>query len=1317
MSEQEEEVMRNFVEDALLVKGFKPETEITRFDAVGKYIYTDGADIVLEESSALLRKVMAANPFGMSDIDEYNKFLDLSKECITSRWIELNPITISTGRNVTKQTRRVATFGNLKIVHPSYDEGGKTYFKTPQMCRLRKETYGATWNVTVTLREGGPTGEPIKSYVINIGQVPVMLGSRYCILNGKSPEELRRLGEDPGDPFGYFIVSGQEKVVLKQEKLVVNRALLMAPSKGKPTIRITVKTIRGTIVVELLQQDGFIEMKFPSLRLDTGDKTRDKATSFNVVRVIRMVGRFIVAEEQAHGMEERDAPYQTVEEIEEFLMNFIDESVHRPALNKLASTFVGSFGGETDEFAMMDKVGKAKLLTQADLIKMIEPIFNNDLFTHLTEIPTPGLEGHGRIAKLYEYKVNLLGFMLGRYLETLCGYRPLDDRDSWSNKRAVGAGCMMEQLFRSNWYKILATPKFKEAIDQSKITTDREFEVTETFRTSFTSPNWGVKGRPMKNNVAQTLGRTSVLETYSHLNTVDVSVSRNNVANSIRQIQQTQWNVICPVSTPEGDNCGIVKNTSITVRLSLERRDTELLDILLGNSKIEGKKTKYVLLDPGAGKTQVMLNGKFIGWSNDKRLKESLQRTLLRWRRQKHIPFDVAIIQIENVLHVDMSPSRPIFPYLLVDYDTQELLIDQMELRDASVEEMMERGAIEYISAWEQEYAKVAPYYSDITDRLALLKTTRDYMEQTEEDFKQARREARKSSDPETERKRKDAMIRAESAREAFETAEKQQPYEYCQIDPSTFMGVLACAIPYPDHNQAPRNTFQASMSKQAIGMSHINHLERNGDGKSKVMVFPTRPIVETEIASMIGGTNRNCGNNILVAFAAVPFTEEDGFCAKKEAFDMGLFRSEKYFTYSQDYESTNSINQVPKKPTIKQNEVASRYDNIGDDGIPYIGAYLREGDCVIGKVTTKTSSAPQNFSAFDVPSSSIKSEEINESVCLRVGDEGVVDKVFIYKTPVKTRIVVKMRSMHIPSQGDKFSPRNAQKGTIGKIIPASELPYTKSGIIPDFFVNPSSIPSRMTLSYFFEMMDAKTGAMQGKRKNGTAFRQDAGFNMEDCRKVLLEYGMDEWGEEELYSAITGEKLVGKIFTAPVYMQALKHQALSKNQCRGEGPVKPMTRQPPKNKSNRGGIRFGEMERDAACAFGASSFVLERLCITSDAYTPVFCTRCGYYADNKPGEGYACPLCKNKTDFGNCRIPYAYKLLEHLLGAACIRLRLNFISFEESTERLLSSKEQQLANDMDLLDHLAAEDENIAEVDKEDMADVADNDEVADLDY
>jgi DNA-directed RNA polymerase beta subunit len=300
------------------------------------------------------------------------------------------------------------------------------------------------------------------------------------------------------------------------------------------------------------------------------------------------------------------------------------------------------------------------------------------------------------------------------------------------------------------------------------------------------------------------------------------------------------------------------------------------------------------------------------------------------------------------------------------------------------------------------------------------------------------------------------------------------------------------------------------------------------------------------------------------------------------------------------------------------------------------------------------------------------------------------------------TTITVKLRIMRIPQAGDKFAPRNAQKGTIGLVMSDIDMPYTERGIVPDIIVNPHSMPTRMTGSYPMELIASKFAALQAMHINGSAFQP---FKLEEYRKVLKENGFDEMGWEKMRSGSSGKPLEALIYSGPVFFQALKHHVKDKIQVRSTGQVKPMTRQPPKGRGNRGGLRFGEMERDAGISHGASSFLRERLMLVSDGYQAAFCKNCSTFAVNSPtGKYKPCSLCR-ESNFGKVTIPYAYKLLIHLLAAFSINLRPSFVSSEEYANKIFNVIKRS-ANIGDIKTQLELEEEDrkdeIEETDFED---------------
>lgn len=697
-------------------------------------------------------------------------------------------------------------------------------------------------------------------------------------------------------------------------------------------------------------------------------------------------------------------------------------------------------------------------------------------------------------------------------------------------------------------------------------------------------------------------------------------------------------------------NCGILKNTTITTKVSLDRDDSKIIRMLIGDSGMGISRKVFDDFNMRIDyPDKMMVNGKFLGWTQG----EYVRNFLIDLRRQGVLPLDMSVIKEDDWLYVDTTPSRLIRPLLIVNPE-QQLMLDVLNLRGLSNHELLTKGAMEYISSWEQEYIKVATSTDKIKERL----TTIEVANQT---YLSAKLLYDQTLNEKSEISLTEAQQRLNSAKEERERVNKNKPYTHCEIDPTAILGVASSLIPWPNHNQAPRNTYQVSMGKQALGLYHTNHLNRMSDGKMKILVFPMRPMVGTTMYSIVGLNSRGPGQNCTIAFMPWPYTEEDSFCFKREFLDNGGFRHIKYLTLKTSVKISDDVNEVLKKPSSEETRQSTQYDHIqnkpGSDpsnGLPVLGAYLKQGDCVIGKVQTV-----------------VKTKEIrNASELMRVGDEGIVEKVSVV-TDQKTDIVsVKLRMMRVPEAGDKFAPRNAQKGTIGIVMSDIDLPTSKSGIVPDIIVNTMCIPSRMTMSYLMELLSSKHGAMRGEFVNGTAFQP---FEFNKYRETLKEYGFNEFGWEQMRSGTTGRLLDAQIYCGPVFFQSLKHHVKDKIQARGIGPVKPISRQPPKGKGQLGGLRCGEMERDCIISHGASSFLQAQYMRVSDAYQTAFCKQCGIFAvyDGVTKEYMKCKLCKSR-DYGKCTIPYSYKLLIHLLGALGINMRPEFENSEDYLRKIFS---------------------------------------------
>lgn len=239
------------------------------------------------------------------------------------------------------------------------------------------------------------------------------------------------------------------------------------------------------------------------------------------------------------------------------------------------------------------------------------------------------------------------------------------------------------------------------------------------------------------------------------------------------------------------------------------------------------------------------------------------------------------------------------------------------------------------------------------------------------------------------------------------------------------------------------------------------------------------------------------------------------------------------------------------------------------------------------------------------------------------------------------------------------------QKGTVGLILQSTDMPFTGKGIRPDLIINPNAIPSRMTLGHLLECLLGKTCAIKGIEGDGTAFTH---VDPEGIKDELEKLGYQRDGEEFLYNGMTGQRMSARIFIGPTYYQRLKHLVEDKCHSRSTGPTTLLLHQPSEGRARGGGMRIGEMERDALIAHGIARYIKEKLMDTSDIYTTYVCDFCGLFAQriNKSDskvystdkDMYICKSCNNSTNISKIVIPYAFKLLVQELMSMCIAPRI-----------------------------------------------------------
>ena len=470
--------------------------------------------------------------------------------------------------------------------------------------------------------------------------------------------------------------------------------------------------------------------------------------------------------------------------------------------------------------------------------------------------------------------------------------------------------------------------------------------------------------------------------------------------------------------------------------------------------------------------------------------------------------------------------------------------------------------------------------------------------------------------------------------------------YDFCEIDPYTMLGVCASIIPFPDHSQSPRNCYQSSMAKQALGVPFLTYNQR-ADNTIHVLDYPQRPLVTTNAATMLGFDKMPSGQLPIVAIMTKEgFNQEDSVILNKASIDRGLYRVTTYFSIS-DKETRNnskgyqSIDIPPVDIRRKEYNYSFLQTSGPEMGIVKRGYHVKKDDVIIGKVFTKTGKERAE-------------ERKDSSVVIKTGEDGIVHNIIVTSTPEGHKMVkVVLRLIRIPEVGDKFASRTAQKGTCGMIFSQEDMPFTSEGITPDLIINPHCIPSRMTINQLLETVLGKGGCMKGKFGNSTPFSTSSVDMTTKICDQLESVGYERNGRETMYDPYTGKKFDAKIFIGPTYYQRLKHMVSDKIHSRAKGQVTVLTRQPLEGRSRDGGLRFGEMERDAIISFGVSRFMKERLFDMSDPYSAIVCSLCGLISTSQT----ECKSCK-EDKLCSINIPYAAKLLFQELMAMNVKIQL-----------------------------------------------------------
>ncbi|WPK22911.1 hypothetical protein PUMCH_000133 [Australozyma saopauloensis] len=1034
----------------------------------------------------------------------------------------------------------------------------------PHKCRLRDMDYTAPIYADIEYVRGTKV---IRNRNVPLGDMPIMLRSKSCVLDGLNSQEMAAREECPIDPGGYFIINGTERVILIQEQLSKNRIIVEADEKkGIVQASVTSSTHERKSKTYIICKNGKLYLKHNSIAEDMPIVVMLKAAGITSdLEILQLVCG-------------NNPQYQDL-----FAINFEEAAKLQIYTQQQALLYVGK------RVKTIRRAGSPRLTQLQEGIEAIA----TTIIAHLT------------VSNLnFREKALYMATMARRVLMTMHNPSMVDDRDYVGNKRLELAGQLMSLLFEDLFKKF--NSDLKIAIDKGMqkkgvavfdaviLMQSQIHQITLGLSRAITTGNWSLKRFKMERaGVTHVLSRLSYISALGMMTRISSQFEKSRKVSGPRALQPSQFGMLCTSDTPEGEACGLVKNLALMTHITTDDEEEPIkrLCLLLGCEDILSIDSATLYSDGNYG---IFVNGTLVGTT---RYPIKFVRDFRELRRTGRVSEFISIFTNthQTAVHIATDGGRVCRPLIIIDDKTQQPRVEAWHLEkllkgEWAFDDFLKHGLVEYLDVNEENDALIALYERD--------------MEQ-----------------------------------------EPEMRFTHLEIEPFTVLGAVAGLIPYPHHNQSPRNTYQCAMGKQAIGAIAYNQFRRI-DTLLYFMVYPQQPMVKTKTIELIQYDKLPAGQNATVAVMSYSgYDIEDALVLNKSSIDRGFGRCQAVYKNTINLKKyTNNLDSLPGMRVDENNKPIFAHASIERDGLGEVGMRVVQGQVFANKHSYVGDPTG--------PAQPLNSEAYRETPAYYKGPEpAYIDQVLMTKDKRdETLVKVLLRQTRRPELGDKFSSRHGQKGVCGIIVQQEDLPFNDNGISPDIIMNPHGFPSRMTVGKMIELISGKAGVLNGSLEYGTCF---GGSKLEEMSQILVDKGFSYSGKDMLYSGITGECLQAYIFFGPIYYQKLKHMVLDKMHARARGPRAVLTRQPTEGRSRDGGLRLGEMERDCVIAYGASQLLLERLMLSSDAFDVDVCNNCGLM-------GYSswCNTCKSSEYVIKMTIPYAAKLLFQELLSMNIAPRL-----------------------------------------------------------
>jgi len=1048
----------------------------------------------------------------------------------------------------------------------------------PHACRLENKTY--TFEVRANILAEYDYGDEVQSKSfenILIARIPLLLKSSFCYLRPMTPEQLYEAGECRFELGGYFIINGQERVLLTQESLGSN--MFYAKKRIEMPSGDEVRT-RSEKEIKAKMDSATKENKFEFIAGIYSESEDGTSRAGHLLRI----------PPENKSMNDRDK-ISKIDDYASFSTNRL-ATIQLPGLDNpvpLISVFY-ALGFTSDQdiydvvltgvrertlydslFAQLilshEKYLASELAKQDDQTQDGNLLFlkrqtrtrsNGAVYTILYSslFPHCELREGESVPTFYKRKAFLLGHMFRMAMDVALGNTEDSDRDHFRFKRLDASGDLCFKEFRRIYNEVGSSMlleldrrvEFEKQTYKGKNLTNliqeenirRFYWKSYTFLTEFEKSFKGTWAG--ESGVAQVLSRFSYLGTIAHLRRINLKMDKGTKQTQPRKLHSSSWGLMCPIDNPDGRNIGMIKSLSLFSKISTQTNSKIVKELILKQPNTRS----ISAIHPSAWDslwTKVFVNSDLVCVVLKET--EAFHAALVRERRNETIDKFVSLTwnRMNNEYLIQCDAGRPYRP--LYHEGTKLELVKSLKTWNSMEDHM------DFIDAQETECLRIS--------------------------------------------------------------MESFHPEYLSEIHGSTIFSATGSVMPFTDHNQAPRNMFTCQQVKQSCSW-YNTAFNKRFDTIATHLHSPQQPLCQTWTAPILGGGCIQFGENAIVAIAIYGgYNQEDSVLLNESALKRGMYQTSYYHSYD---ESESIIDPAAQTHTIfanpatdpKYRETVSRkdgknYDFLDSEGIVRPGSEITPQTILVGVVTPKFNSAGQVVGFID------------SSITPKRGQHGIVDSVYRYTTSeglhgVKIRIV----EVRDPVLGDKFGSRHGQKGTVGLRVPEEDMPMTKDGLRPDLIINPHALPSRMTIGQFLEGMSGKLATHLGTIVDGTAFSTQQ--RIMDTKESLIQLGFHPYGNELLYNGMNGELIEAEIFMGPTYYQRFKHMVEDKINYRSTGPRTLLTHQPLEGRANDGGLRIGEMERDSLIAHGISGFIQESMMLRSDAHEFLFQPETGLLDSN-----------------------------------------------------------------------------------------------------